>query len=127
VTQSVDVKIRDFTKVGDIMGGVVTNGANQVGALSFTLDDPSTVQNQAEADAIAKAKVAAQTVAQAGGFRIGRLLNVQTGGGSPYPIYAPEAAGGAMALSSAATAPTPSIQPGSQEVDMTVTLQYEIQ
>ncbi len=127
VTQSVDVKIRDFTKIGDILGGVVTNGANQVGALSFTLDDPSTVQNQAEADAIAKAKAAAQTVAQAGGFSIGRLLSVQTGGGMPYPIYAQAASAGGMALDSAKSAPSPTIQPGSQEVDMTVTLQYEIQ
>ncbi|MGB7957862.1 MAG: SIMPL domain-containing protein [Minisyncoccia bacterium] len=126
ITQSVDVKIRDFTKIGDIVGGVVTNGANQVGQLSFTLDDPSTVQNQAEADAIVKAKVEAQAIAQAGGFRIGRLLNVQTGG-VPYPIYAENASMGAMAVPSAKSIPTPTIQPGSEEVDMTVTLQYEIQ
>ena len=127
VTQSVDVKMRDFTKVGDIMGGVVTNGANQVGQLSFTLDDPSSVQNQAEADAIAKAKAQAQVVAQAGGFTIGRLLNVQTGGSNPYPVYAPAAESVGMSLSSAKALPTPAIQAGSQEVDMTVTLQYEIQ
>ena len=107
------------------MGGVVTNGANQVGQLSFTLDDPSTVQNQAEADAITKAKAEAKIVAQAGGFNVGRLLNVQTGG-TPYPVY--ESAGmGVTALSSAKTAPAPAIQAGSEEVDMTVTLQYEIQ
>jgi uncharacterized protein YggE len=125
VTQSVDVKIRDFTKIGDIMGGVVANGANQVGQLSFTLDDPTTVQNQAEADAIAKAKTEAQAIAQAGGFSLGRLLNVQTGG-APYPVmYA--AAAPAMASVNAKAAPAPAIQVGSQEVDMTVTLQYEIQ
>jgi len=126
ITQSVDVKIRDFTKIGDIVGGVVTNGANQVGQLSFTLDDPSTVQNQAEADAIVKAKVEAQAIAQAGGFRIGRLLNVQTGG-VPYPIYAENDSMGAMGVPSAKSIPTPTIQPGAEEVDMTVTLQYEIQ
>lgn len=125
ITQSVDVKIRDFTKIGDIMGGVVTNGANQVGQLSFTLDDPSAVQNQAEADAITKAKAEAKIIAQSGGFNVGRLLNVQTGG-TPYPVYAESAMGGST-LSSAKTAPTPAIQPGSEEVDMTVTLQYEIQ
>jgi len=124
VTQTVDVKIRDFTKVGDIMGGVVTNGANQVGQLSFTLDDPSAVDNQAEADAITKAKAQAQAIAQAGGFSIGRLLNVEVGGNAPYPVYNEMADAGAMAVSAAA--PTPSIQPGSEEVDMTVTLQYEI-
>ena len=69
VTQTVDVKIRDFTKIGDIMSGIVANGANQVGQLSFTLDDPSTIQAQAEADAIAKAKMEAQAIAEAGGFK----------------------------------------------------------
>lgn len=126
ITQSVDVKIRDFTKIGDIMSGVVTNGANQVGQLSFTLDDPTATQNQAEADAIAKARAEAAVVAKAGGFTIGRLLGVQTGGGGPYPIYAENASMGA-ALQSPKAAPAPAIQPGSEEVDMTVTLQYEIQ
>ena len=126
ITQTVDVKIRDFTKIGDIMGGVVTNGANQVGQLSFTLDDQTAVQNQAEADAIAKAKTEAEVIAKAGGFRIGRLLNVQTGG-NPYPVYSENQGIVPMALSSAKAASTPAIQAGSEEIDMTVTLQYEIQ
>ena len=126
ITQSVDVKIRDFTKIGDIMGGVVTNGANQVGQLSFTLDDPTSVQNQAEADAIAKAKAEAQAIAQAGGFSVGRLLSVQTGG-NPYPIYNAVSSGGMAMTNSLEGVPAPAIQAGSQEVDMSVSLQYEIQ
>jgi len=126
VTQSVDVKIRDFTTIGDIMSGVVTNGANQVGQLSFTLDDPTVVQNQAEADAIAKAKTEAQAVAKAGGFTIGRLLGIQTGN-NQYPIYSYASGVGAMDSVSVKAVPAPAIQVGSQEVNMTVTLQYEIQ
>ena len=126
VTQSVDVKIRDFATIGDIMSGVVTNGANQVGQLSFTLDDPTAVQNQAEADAIAKAKAEAQAVAKAGGFTIGRLLGIQTGN-YPYQTYGYSSGMGAMDSVSAKAVPAPAIQVGSQEVDMTVTLQYEIQ
>ena len=107
------------------MGGVVTNGANEIGQLSFTLDDPSAAQNQAEADAIAKAKTEAQAIAQAGGFKIGRLLNVQTGNSYPTYNYA-QVSGGMESVKSAPTA-APAIQAGSEEVDMTVTLQYEIQ
>lgn len=125
ITQSVEVKIRDFTKIGDVMSGVVTNGANQVGQLSFTLDDPSTIQNQAEADAITKANAEAKIIAKAGGFTIGRLLNLQTGG-NPYPIYNYAMSARAMDSVKSASAPTPTIEPGSQEVNMTVTLQYEI-
>lgn len=127
ITQSVDVKVRDFTKIGDIMTGIVSNGANQVGQLSFTLDDPSTVQNEAEADAIAKAKAQAQAVAQAGGFSIGRLLNVQVGGNTIYPMYGAASGMGNVMAAPAPSVPSPTVQPGSQEIDMNVTLQYEIQ
>jgi uncharacterized protein len=125
VTQSVDVKIRDFKKISDIMGGVVTNGANRVGSLSFTTDDPTSIQDQARAEAIAKAKVKAEGVARAGGFSLGRLLGIQEGGS--YPAY-----DRSYSLSSykegmgGAAAPAPTIEPGSQETNVTVTLTYEI-
>ncbi|MDE2019266.1 MAG: SIMPL domain-containing protein [Patescibacteria group bacterium] len=126
ITQSIDVKMRDFSKIGSIMNGIVSAGANQVGSLSFTMDDPSSVQNQARANAIANAKAQAAVIAQAGGFKIGRLLSVQEN--NPYPIYAKAyGMGGGAAMESAVAAPAPAIQPGSQEISETVTLQYEIQ
>lgn len=125
VTQTVDVKIRDFSKTGDIMAGIVKNGANEVSSLSFTIDDPTKVQADARTEAITKAKANAENIAKAGGFSIGKLLSIQEGS---YPIYAKaydltqtSAMGGATVNAA------PSIQPGSQEVDVNVTLQYEIQ
>jgi len=128
ITQSVDVKIRDFTKIGDVMSGVVTNGANQVGSLSFTIDDQTKVQNEARAQAIVKAKEQAQSIAKAGGFRVGQLLGISEGY-NPYRSYSYDMAasngiGGGM---KAAIAPSPAIQAGSQEVSVTVTMQYEIE
>lgn len=126
ITQSVDVKVRDFSKTGDIMSGVVTNGANEIGTLSFSIDDPTKVRNEARAQAITKAKEQAQSVAQAAGFSVGRLLSVSEGY-NPYPVYnylAPAAAG---AVSKSEAAPAPVIQPGSEEIDVTVSMQYEIE
>jgi len=124
ITQSVALKVRDFKKIGDIMSGVVNNGANQVGSLSFTTDDPTEVQDEARAEAIAKAKVKAEAMAKAGGFRIGRLLGITDGGYNPYPVYRGY---DTMGLSSEAkAAPAPAIEPGSQETSISVTLQYEI-
>jgi len=125
VTQSVDVKIRAFEKIGDIMSGVVSSGANQVGALSFTIDDPAKVQAEARADAITKAKIQAEQVAKAGGFRLGRLLGIQTDSGY-RPVY-DYGMGGAGAKVMSAEIPTPTIQPGSQDVSVSVTMQYEIE
>lgn len=127
VTQSVDVKIRAFEKIGDIMSGVVSNGANQVGSLSFTIDDPAKVQAAARADAIAKAKVQAEEVAKAGGFSLGRILGIQTDSGNRYD-YAYGMGGANAKMMSAEAAPAaPTIQPGSQDVNVSVTMQYEIQ
>jgi uncharacterized protein YggE len=125
ITQSVDVKIRDFSKIGDIIGGVVTNGANQVGSLSFAVDDQTKVRSEARAEAIAKAKAQAEEIAQASGFKIGRLLNIQEGY-NPYPVYrTPNIS--MMAKSEGMDTSSPTIQAGSQEVDVNVTMQYEIE
>ena len=124
VHQNVLVKVRDFTKVGVLLSGVVTSGANSVSGLSFTIDDPYKVQNDARAEAISRAKEKAEAIAEAGGFRLGRLLSIEEQGGGvpyPYPAYLKESAigfGGADV--------TPSVEPGSEKVSVAVTLRYEI-
>lgn len=123
ISQSVSVKMRDFTKVGDIVGGVVTNGANQVGSLSFTIDDQTAFQTKARAEAMTKAKAKAEEMARAGGFKLGRLLGIQEGG-TYYPIYRSFDAKEAMP---SAAGMAPSIEAGSQDVTVSVTMQYEIQ
>lgn len=124
VRQTVSVKIRDFDKIGDIISGVVENGANSVSQLNFTVDDPTELENQARAEAIAEAKEKAEAIAVAGGFRVGRLLNIVEGGGA-IPFYqtkALEAYGGGIAPA----APAPTIEPGSQEITVNVSLTYGI-
>ena len=127
VTQTVQVKVRDFTKIGVIVSGVVENGANSVSQLSFTIDDPDVAESEARAQAIQRAREKAEAVAKAGGFSVGRLLSIQEGG-SPgyYPLYE-KAAVVDYGMGGAPVAPAPSIEPGSQEVKVFVTLVYEIQ
>lgn len=125
VTQTVLVKVRDFSKVGDIVGGVVENGANSVSRLSFTIDDRTKVEQEAREQAIAKAKEKAFEIADAGGFRVGRLLGIDEG----YQPYYPAAygmGGGADFETPKATYTPPTIEPGSQEIVVTVNMRYEI-
>lgn len=127
VRQTVSVKVRDFNVVGDVLSGVVQNGANSVSQLSFTIDDPTGVENEARAEAITKAKEKAEALAKAGGFRIGRLLSISEGG--PQPYYGVEAfskAAGFGMGGDAAPAPAPTIEPGSQEVRVQMFLTYGI-
>ncbi len=123
ITQSVSVKVRDFSKIGDIMSGVVSNGANSLGSLSFTIDDPTEIQNEARAEAISKAKEKAESIAKAGGFKIGRLISIQEGY-YPYARYDNSMTASAMGAAKAESVPT--IEAGSQEVNVTITMQYEI-
>lgn len=123
VRQTVSVKVRDFAKVGDILAGVVENGANTVSDLRFTLDDRDAAEATARAEAIAKAEVKAEAIAEAAGVSLGRLLSIDEGSGPvPVPYYALSAEqfgrGGGGAI--------PAVEPGSEEIRVTVILRYEI-
>ncbi|MCH7828501.1 SIMPL domain-containing protein [Patescibacteria group bacterium] len=121
VQQTVQVKVRDFSVIGGLLAGVVENGANSVSQLSFTIDDPTQVQNEARAKAIKKAKEKAQAIAEAGGFKVGRLLSIQESFSPSFGYVTLESSRG-----EAPSPPAPSIEPGSQEVSVVMTLKYEI-
>lgn len=121
VQQQVAVKVREFALLGGLLSGVVENGANSVSQLSFTVDDLTTVQDEARQKAIEKAQAKAEAIADAAGFRVGRLISIQESGSPylPYQYSASEGRGGAGPVA-------PGIEPGSQDVNVTVTLVYEI-
>ncbi len=129
VEQTIIVTVRqnNFTSIGDLLSGVVQKGANSVSQLSFEVDDPTSVQDKARALAIEKAKVKAANMAQAGGFSLGRLLSIDEGSSSEpyynrYDYAAPMASTSSLEGKS-----SPTIEPGSQDVTVDVTLKYEIQ
>lgn len=126
ISQTVVVKVRNFDMISEILSGVVESGANSVSQLSFAIDDPVALKNQAREEAIAKAMEQAESVANAAGFKIGRLISINEGAISPifrtkigFAESADYGIGGMEALS-------PSIEPGSQEVTVNMTLTYEI-
>lgn len=123
ISQTVSVKIRDFEKIGEILSGIVQSGVNSVSQLSFTIDDPDSLENEARNEAIIKAIAKAESMAEAGGFKLGRLLSISEGGF--YPRYAFEKVS-SLGLSMDDGAEQPQIEPGSQEVSVNVTLTYEI-
>jgi len=124
IRQIVEVKIRNFKTVGDIIAGAVKNGANSVSQLNFTVDDPEALKSEARNKAIRKAREKARAIAQAGGFRIGKLLAINESG-FPGPVLYKGASRG-IAENYSQEFPTPSIEPGSEEVTVNVSLQYEI-
>jgi uncharacterized protein YggE len=123
VSQTVEVKVRDFEKISAIVPGVTAKGANTVSGLDFTVDNPSALQNEARSKAIQDAKMQAEAMARAGGFNLGRLVRVDEGGYMPY--YAKEVALDSLGVGGGAPAPV-AIEPGSEQTTAYVTLTYEI-
>lgn len=122
LTQQITVKIRDFDKIGSILDKATAEGANEVGDLQFTIDNPEAVQAQAREKAITQAKEKAQTLAKQSGLKITKLINVSEGYQyAPQPMYGK---GGGVAMESVSAAPQ--IEAGQMEIDSTVTLTYRV-
>lgn len=120
---NLSVKAHQFDKINQIIDVATANGANQVGGLFFTLDDATRekLESQARKIAIDKAKQKATQIVAESGISLGRIINVSEGSNpSPRPIYALE-----KSLPVAGGGNPTSIEPGSSEISISVTLSYE--
>lgn len=120
--QSVEVKIRDFTKISAILAGLPERGINEISQLQFDIDDPDKYLSAARREAFAKARVKAEVMAEQNGVRVKRVVTFSESSGYFPPIYFAKEASfeGGIAV------PAPVIEPGSQEVKVQVSVTYEI-
>lgn len=125
VNQSASVKVRDFNKTGDILAKATELGANTVSGPNFMIDDPEKPKADAREKAIAQAKAKAKLLADQVGIKLGRIVNFYEGGlDTPNVAYG---MGGGVALGVAELkAVSPTIEPGSQDIQLTVSISYEI-
>ena len=122
ISQTISVKIRDFEKTGEILSGIVQGGVNSASELSFTIDDKTEIENQARQEAIAIAIKKAESIAQAGGFNLGKILSIDE---NSAPIFYRAAKSFGVSAGEDAII-SPAIEPGSQEITVSVTISYEI-
>ena len=124
VNITLKVKVKDFEKINKAVDVATIQGANQIGALSFTIDDEKLEELKMEArkQAIEKAKKKAREIAQASGIKLGRLLNVSENLSSypPTPLTARE-----IGIGGAPEEKQTQIQPGESEITISVILSYE--
>lgn len=89
---SVTVTLSELTKVGTVIDAASNAGATNVDSLAFTLRQDKAARAQALADATREALAKAQTLAQALGGRVIRIIEVQeTTAGRPMPLYKTDA------------------------------------
>jgi uncharacterized protein YggE len=119
VSNAVFVTTHDIGKLGAILDQLVSAGSNSIGGISFDLDKPEELQNQARklamADAIAKAKL----YTEAAGAELGPVMTITEQGG-----YIPRSAGAPM-MEATAGKPVP-IEPGTEKLDIEVQVTWEL-
>jgi hypothetical protein len=124
VTQTVNVKIRDLTKVGSIISGATEKGANDVSSLSFIVDDDEAVKEQAKNLAIKDAQAKAKNLEKALGVKMVKIINFSES--SYNPIYNEIVSSYKMLDSSGTGVTAPTIQTGQNKITSTVTITYAI-
>ena len=122
VTQQITVKVRDFDKIGSILDKATSGGANEVGNLQFTIDNPEKVQAEAKTKAIEQAKDKAKVLAKQAGLKLVKIVNISDGY-QPSPMSSYKG-GGVMMESSVAAAPD--IQSGQMEINSSIILTYRV-
>lgn len=121
VSNRLTVRVRDLSKLGEVLDRVVTIGANSVDGPHFGLADPTAARDDARKAAIADAQRRARLYAEALGVRLGRVVTV-TEQAIAIPRPMPMAT---MARAAAEAAPVP-IEAGESTLTATVSVLWEI-
>lgn len=124
VSQNVRVKIRNLDKVSEALGVAGQLGANQIGGVNFTIDDPEKLRQEARLKALANAKEKAKDLAGVVGAKLRRVVSFSetSGGQPPVPMYDK-----ALGIGGALEAAAPAIEPGSSEIVIKADVTYEIE
>jgi hypothetical protein len=125
VSTGYEVTIRDFTKINDLLASATSFGANTIGSINFDLSDNLKKEKLQEArdQAVSEAKTKAEGLAKAAGITLGRIINVSESTPSNIRPYMLPTSGVGIADKSVTE---PDVQPGTTEIDVTVSLSYEV-
>ena len=117
-SQTLSVKVRKIDQAGSVIDTAVSAGATNVGGISFSVADPTAATDQARTAAVADAKRRAEALAKAAGVGIGDAVAImETLSSPPVPIM--------RELAPAVDTAT-QILPGTTEIEVQVTITYEI-
>jgi uncharacterized protein YggE len=114
----VTVRIREVTKVANIIDVLVGAGANDIGGINFVVSQASKLLDDAREKAISDARRKAEIYAKAAGVTLGEPLNISEEG-SAAPVFRSKMASGGMA----AAAP---VAQGEETLSVSVSVSWAI-
>ncbi|OGO77410.1 MAG: hypothetical protein A2Y23_08380 [Clostridiales bacterium GWB2_37_7] len=122
VINTLEVTIKDISKVGAVIDSVSANDANTVSNIRFTVADADKYYLQALENATGKAKAKAEVLAKQFGIKIGTPSQINETSGGYYPPIMYSTMDAVKARAEAA--PTTSISAGELEISASVGLVY---
>jgi uncharacterized protein YggE len=115
-SNTVTAIIRRLGQAGAVIDAAVAAGANQMSGPSLLASDQASAYRDALRAAVANARAKAQTLATASGVTAGRITAVVESGTGPSPMPAQDAE----------RAAAPTIEPGTQRIEATVSVTFAI-
>lgn len=119
VNQEVEIKIRNLSKAQQVLALAGEVGANNVSGLSFTVDNREVYKDEARDKALEQIATKARSISQSLGVNmvgISSYNEYELGAGGIESVRSLDAFGGGA----------PAIEPGSMDVEMNVTVVFEI-
>lgn len=117
-SNQVSATVRDISKVGETLDALVAAGANEIGGVSFGLQDPAAAEEAARKDALKRLAELRDFYAADGALTLGRMLRLEEvsgqGGG---PMFREQV------MQSRAATP---VAPGELTISVTLSASYEI-
>ena len=120
-SNTVNIKVRDISKLGTVLDTLGEQGANQINGPMFSIDQPEPVYDQARMEALKKAQERAQTYAKALNLRVVRIVSIDennNGGFQPMAVLS-----AAPRASKEFTTP---ISPGETTLSVTLNVVFEL-
>lgn len=126
VSQTIEVKVRDLSKAGELFDTIGAAGVQTVNSLSFTIDNIDSVKAIARASAITDAKSKAEKIAKDLGVKLVRITSFYDSSNDMPYLYGRGEAMSLDMVSAKVSAPSPEIPRGEQKITATVSITYEI-
>lgn len=120
-SNTVNVKFRDLKNTGSILDALVAEGSNQISGPNLTIDKPESALDEARTKAIANGRARADLYARALGMRVVRLISVSEGSGYNVPPPMPM-----VMMAEARGDASNKIDPGTQQLQVTVSMSFEL-
>lgn len=127
LSQNVKIKIRDLDKISDIISLAGDYNLNQVGNLTFDIDNKEEFIKQAREEAIQKAKENAIKTADELGIELGRIISFSESSGTPQIYNGYRLMDSTKAMNESAAGAVSQIESGSADIIVNVNIGYELQ